>query len=749
MRKTIPAIFGTCFWRRVGEFFPVKLFINQLQHNQLIILMWFLPYLIITGILGKGLGIPSLFLAPDYMGQISPVSFLFMGLATGSFIIAYHITSYILMSYRFPFIVTLKRPFYIFSLNNSFVPFVYLILFLAESFRFQTSYELIPEKIVIQNLISFLGGNLLFIILSLTFFNLMNHLIKSNKTIITEDVEPEKKKETWFQRIIKRSKEKKVAEAPVNNRGKDRIGTYIQGNFSIAPSKDFREYDKHSLSKVFHQQHINTLIFILSILIFIIIRGLIKNHPALILPAGASLQLFFTLILLAISLFYLLFKNWTFLVLLILFIIGSYTTFNKIDSYNDSAYGLYYPKEEKSVPFLKSGNFHADSLNTIMVLEKWKQKFTELKNGNKPKMVIICTTGGGLKLAVWTYYSLAYADSATGNQLLKHTQLITGASGGMVGAAYIRALYLKKVQGKIKHIYKPEYWRAIGKDVLNPVIYSFAMSDWFFRLQTFSYNGHKYFQDRGYMLEQTLNRNLGPLLNKPLYKYRKPEEQAEIPMLIFSPSIINSGARMLISPLGISYLTRPSYNLTLKNIEFRHAYKNFGADSLRFLTAIRMNASFPYVSPIVALPGKPTLSVMDAGLNDNLGFMTAYSFIMTFKTWINKNTDGLIIIRVAENDKINYIQPRNLVDRILQPIGIIYDDWFNIQENNYFSALGSLKKVLNGKMEIIHFGFGSKKKRVSLSWHLTSHGKKIIHEAIYSKENKRALTRLKEILKDH
>lgn len=727
-------------WQKFSHFFPTRLFLGHLKYHHLILLMWAIPFLIAFNVLGKEFGIPSLFLAPRYMQEVGIYSFFFMGLATGSFIMAYNIASYVLFAHRYPFIVTVSRPLYVYALNNSFIPVVYILSYLYQSAAFQSHFELIKTPEIILNLFFFLIGILLFIFFSLGFFFVI-------RTIYSVPPLKENKGTRWIKKVIDTQKKEKIEQAPKENKGPTRVSTYLNTSFRIINSREFSHYDEESLSRVFHQQHINLLLYILLMLIFIIVSGQFKDTPIMMLPAGASTQLLLTLILLFTALFYILFKNWTFLILLMIIVVGSYTQFLNIDRYNNNAYGMRYPQNNEKIPLLKDGNYTTDSLNTIKILNHWKRRVTnDTLPEHKPKIIIICPSGGGLKLATWTYYALAYADSATRGNLLSHTRLITGASGGMLGASYLRALYLEKIQGKIKYLFQPEYFKRISTDILNPVFFTFVTSDWFFRLQHFQYGGYTYFKDRAYMFDKTVNRNLGPLMNVPLAYYRQPEESAQIPMLILSPTIVNSGTELLISPTGVSYLTKPSYNRTLKNIEFRRAYKNFNADSLRFVSAIRMNATFPYLTPIVALPGTPTLSLMDAGINDDYGFLTAYAFIMEFRKWINKNTGGVIIIRLAQRNEIDYQTSKNYISRFFKPAGTLFSDWPNIQQNNYFMPLARLNQVLNGKMHIINFWFGTKKLKVTLNWHLTKQGKKILHDAIFSPENQQEVKRLQKLL---
>jgi hypothetical protein len=728
------------FIEKLNQFFPVKLLLNHLKYDHLVLLLWIFPYLIIFGVFGEKLGIPTLFLAPNFRGNIDIWSFLFMGLSTGSFIMAYHIASYILLAHRVPFIVTLSRPFYIYSLNNSLISVVYIWLYLYKSFNFQIDYELIAAKDAVINLLFFVGGYSAFVFLSFRFFTLMNKINDIRKAL------RKKEKKGIITKIIEKHKEFKVSESPKNNTGMAKVAVYFKSPFAFSHSREFSHYDKQKLVKVFSEQHRNSLLYILIILTFIIIRGLMKDSSSMVLPAGSSLQLFLTLIMLITGLFYIVFKNWAFVAFIVLLLVGNYFLAPEINNYNNNAYGLSYVNTNDSLDMFQEGYYKADSLLTINIFNKWRHNIIKKERVRKPKMVMICTSGGGLKLAFWTYYSLAYADSLTHNKLMSRIRLMTGASGGMLGAAYIRELYLQKLNDSIDNIYLQKYKNEITLDILNPVMYGFATSDWFVRLQKFSYNGYKYYKDRGYLFEKRLNQNTGGILDKPLYMYRKPEQEAKIPMMIFSPALINTGARLLISPVEISYLCKSAFTGDLRNIEFTRIYKKFGADSLRFTTAIRMSASFPYVSPQVTLPGKPNLTVIDAGFSDNNGFLDTYHFIMQFKEWILKNTSGVIIIRLDQNEEVDYTFKLNFINRILSPFSSIFRDWFYIQENSYYPVLQSLNKVLKGRLSIVHLGIYVADKNVSLSWHLTRQEKQIIESSIYSPQNQKELQRLKKLL---
>src|SRR5207248_10410694 len=59
--------------------------------------------------------------------------------------------------------------------------------------------------------------------------------------------------------------------------------------------------------------------------------------------------------------------------------------------------------------------------------------------GDKGPLIVVTVSGGGIRAAVWTFVvltelELAFADK--GFDFPAHVRLITGASGGMVGAGY-------------------------------------------------------------------------------------------------------------------------------------------------------------------------------------------------------------------------------------------------------------------------------------------------------------------------
>ncbi len=125
--------------------FPLQLLLSHVRSNVLLIGMWLLAALLITGKIGNKLGIPYLFLDPEYQGSIDFFSFFLVGLTYGGFVMSWNLTTYLLNAHHFPFLASLSRPFTKFCINNSLLPLVFFILYSGYIFHFQLVYESVPH----------------------------------------------------------------------------------------------------------------------------------------------------------------------------------------------------------------------------------------------------------------------------------------------------------------------------------------------------------------------------------------------------------------------------------------------------------------------------------------------------------------------------------------------------------------------------------------------------------------------------
>lgn len=747
-------------FRRIAYFFPFQLLLVVAKKNHFFILFWLILFGFITRTAAVSYGIPYLFLSPEYLENVSPWAYLITGFGCGGFIMAYNISTYILNGFRFPFLATLSNPFFKFCLNNSIIPIAFVVTYLSQIYSFQINEQLVDKSEAILQMAFFLIGVILFVIISLTYFGSVNkNITKMFGLAAFDDLIHEKAIPGAIRKNLK------TAVLPKKRERDWHIETYINSFNSIRLARSHKHYKRDMLISVFKQNHYMASIFEIATIISLLLLGIFRETPLLEIPAGASIFLLFTFFLMITSAIHTWLRGWSSTIFILAFIIINHFYQYNYWGVENRAYGLNY--DTKKSEFSYSRLFNDDSNkkqkeqdidSTIEILNKWRLKNSNfsIQKREKPKLVIISTSGGGLRSTFWTFYCLQYADSVLQGELLKHTQLITGSSGGLIGAAYLRELYLLQQEQKIQNIHNKFYQKNISKDILNPLALSIATNDLFLRFQKFKDGSYTYSKDRGYAFENKLNENTNNILNKRLSDYREPESKAIIPMMIFAPTIINDGRKLLISSQNISYLTQNSIRGTvsihplIENIEFSSFFKDQDAKKLRFTSALRMNATFPYVMPVVSLPSEPTIEIMDAGMRDNFGLETIIKYLFTFRNWISTNTSGVVIIQSRDRHKefpIEENDPKTITGTLSTPIGSLYGNLFNMQDFTQQQLVQYASLWFESKIDFVDFEMrNDKKNRVSLSWHLTNKEKKNILESINLPENQESIRRLKKLL---
>jgi hypothetical protein len=378
----------------------------------------------------------------------------------------------------------------------------------------------------------------------------------------------------------------------------------------------------------------------------------------------------------------------------------------------------------------------------------------------KPKLVFVCASGGGMRAGLWAMTVLQTADSLTHGALTRHTILEAGASGGMLGLAYYRELAWQNARHKLPYSpYSAQYRHNIAKDLLNPVLFSLATNDFFVPWLKFNFSHTQHHLDRGYYFEQTLVKNTEGLLGRKLADYKLPEARAEMPMMMLTPAIIADGRRLLISPQGTSYMTQQSSAFRdsvlgdIDAIEFRRFFAAQNADNLQFTSALRMNATYPYILPNVHLPSLPTMEVMDAGMVDNSGLNSAARFMDVFRDWIAANTSGVVIVQILDSglrDTPLIGKPEGVIARFINPLttlGTLSLDVQNYHDNNMLNYLQ--ESFGKGHIDVVRFVYKSKREqdRASLSFHLSRREYEDVVSAILHPDNQQNLARLQQLLR--
>ena len=725
-------------------------------------LFWAVLGGIITKQIGVKYGVPYLFLSPEYHGQVGFWSFFFMGLCFGAWLMTFNIASYVANGSRFPFIATLNRPFLKYSINNLVIPGIFFISYTWLVIKFQAQEEFQSDKAIALDIFGLYTGLSLFLLFTYIYFFSTNKNLfqlfgfqrstESKETIAKLVEQQRKKRPKKFLRMLVPSL-KWVQEWTVL--------TYIASPIRISLSRSAKHYGKGMIVKVFNQNQNNAAMFQLLVFGILLLVGSFQDYPPFQIPAGGSIILLFTIVMMLITILQTWLRGWFVAVAIALAMLINHSGQFNLNQFKNKAYGLNYEIEKASytneVVNAQGSNidmYVEDIAVGKSVLEAWKARNLG-PNGELPKLVIICASGGGLKSSVWTYRLMSSADELTNGEFFKKTHLLTGSSGGIIGMSYYRELYLRSLQGETP-IPANEAIENISKDLLNPIAASFTLNDMFIQFRKVKVDGYTYSKDRGYAFEVQLHKNTGGVMDKRMKDYRKPELTSLIPTLILSPSIVNDGRRLIVASQPVSYLVHNTSSVLIDNqpsiedVEFSRLFWRQDADNMKFSSALRMNATFPFIMPLVTLPSEPVMEIIDAGARDNYGMKTTMKFIFSFRKWLTENTSGIVIVQIRERSKeprIKDTKHRTVMDDISKPVGSFYENLFNVQDFTNDQLIQYASLWYQGQMDVIDFQLQvEENERISLSWHLTNKEKRQIEEAMELKDNQVAMRRLVDLV---
>ena len=125
--------------------FPIQLvFLHFRKYQVLLVVLVRSVQLSINGTFMKTFGADSLFLAPEYLGNVNSFSSAIVGASIGMFIMSWNIATFILFSRHFRFLAATTNPFLKYCINNSIIPGPVPVILFFKAYQFEHYKELIP-----------------------------------------------------------------------------------------------------------------------------------------------------------------------------------------------------------------------------------------------------------------------------------------------------------------------------------------------------------------------------------------------------------------------------------------------------------------------------------------------------------------------------------------------------------------------------------------------------------------------------
>ena len=724
--------------------FPIQLLFLHFRKYQVLLIFWFILFGTVGGSFMKTFGADSLFLAPEYLGNVNAFSTAIVGISVGMFIMSWNIATFILFSKHFRFLSATTNPFLKYCINNSVLPILFLLFYFIKSYEFDHYRELIATTEFLFLSGGFLAGLIFMLAISfLYFFRADRNILRRMMPIINNPKE-------YITHLHPQQQDH-------NTESLIKVEWYFESPFRLRRTRNVSHYTTQFVDSIFKRHHFAAILSVFASFVFLILIGFFLEHQLFQLPAAASITIFFSILIGVAGAFTYFLQSWSIPYLIILiFVLNIFYKLNWIDPRN-KAYGLNYINKEERPSYSREGllalckkeDVEADRQNMIRILDNWKKK----QNDEKPLLVVINTSGGGHRSATFTMRVLQQLDSITHGAIMKKTFLITGASGGMIGATYFRELYLRQQRQDSIHLQDKKYVDDIAGDLLNPVFSSLVARDMISPAQKFSVGPYRYVKDRGYAFEEKLNADTRGYLDKHLDDYTADEQAANIPLMFFNSVVSRDGKKMLISTQPVRFMMQGLEDTTRiptadpDIIDFTSFFKKQDPGNLRILTALRMNATFPIILPNVWLPSDPVIDVMDAGLRDNYGEETALRFLNSFDDWIQQNTSGILLIQIRDRQAGGWEAPyesQSIADHVTKPFLLLQHNWYKMMEyfqNDMLSYYTEYKKHNLYKI-VFQYASSSEENKAALNFHLTQREKKDIIASINLPSNQNSFQKV-------
>jgi hypothetical protein len=333
-------------------------------------------------------------------------------------------------------------------------------------------------------------------------------------------------------------------------------------------------------------------------------------------------------------------------------------------------------------------------------LDNYNSK-TVLTYNNKPVVVVVCASGGGIEAAAWTAQVLSGLYDEMGPAFIRSIRLISSTSGGSVGSLFFTQSYYT-AKGVPSTRQFDNIWNASTARSLDATGWGAAHPDFArllfpFALGLLGNAEQAYKVDRGWALEQSWraalidpNNAVSKYINSNLSDWRDSVAKGLLPGTVFNATVVETGDPLLFSTVKLDLPTSSRSTVFGQN-------SDNGAD-ISTVTAARLSASFPYVSPVAKgcytkdrrLPVQG-MHIADGGYYDNFGVTVSVEWIKQITAKYGSQLGKIIVIRIdafPETSEKKSPQERRKIKSFLNP----HSGWGS-------EVLGPVKAILNSRSE--------------------------------------------------
>lgn len=241
----------------------------------------------------------------------------------------------------------------------------------------------------------------------------------------------------------------------------------------------------------------------------------------------------------------------------------------------------------------------------------------ERRSPEEGPIVVVAASGGGITASLWTARVLTALQAEAGTGFSRSIRLISSVSGGSVGTMYFLDRFT--VAGPPAPRDLAEIVAAAGAPSLEATAWGVTYPDLFRVFLGFLPRDKTL--DRGWAIEQSWKRHLAKP-DRMLSDWRTGARQGWLPAAVLNATVVETGEQFLFTTLDLP-----------RGWRARRFYDVYPGYDVPVVTAARLSATFPWVSPITqamhedgSLPGRQ-FHLADGGYYDNFGVVTAVNWL--------------------------------------------------------------------------------------------------------------------------
>ncbi|KAF0241768.1 MAG: hypothetical protein FD183_606, partial [Chitinophagaceae bacterium] len=348
---------------------PIQLFLPHFRRYQIFLIFWYLLFSTVAGGFMKTFGAFSLFLAPEYFGEVSALSTAIVGFTSGVFIMSWNITTFILHSKQLKFLATNAQPFLKYCINNAIIPMAFLIFYLIKAINYSSIQELASTWDIVFLAGGYTGGLMLSLLIAFIYF------FGADKTIYyTLATNIKTANEQYDQAITNSVLQKEKFDM--------RVDWFLTAGFKLRKPRDVRHYSTEFLEAIFNRHHVAAVLAIVMAFVFLVLVGYSSDTRLFQLPAAASITIFFSILIAVAGALSMFLRSWSIPLVVTLYILANYLYQQEVIDPRNKAYGLNYINKKERPLYNKEAigelandsAIEADKQQYLTILNNWKRR---------------------------------------------------------------------------------------------------------------------------------------------------------------------------------------------------------------------------------------------------------------------------------------------------------------------------------------------------------------------------------------